>query len=62
MSPRRLPILVYANQYANAKRYNYQKYYLSTSIIENYNTIINGINFYEQAIESDLKPYKQYRN
>ena len=30
-------------------------------IIDNYNVIINGKNFYDQAIDSDIKRYKEIR-
>ena len=31
-------------------------------LIDNYNIIIIGKNFYEQAIDSDIKRYKEIRN
>ena len=63
-------VLVYANKGDNAKRFNAQKYYLIKGIIDNHNVInicyynyniINGKNFYDQAIDSDIKPYKEIR-
>ena len=30
-------------------------------MIKNYNVIISGINFYDQAIDSDIKQYKEIR-
>ena len=51
----RLFVLVYTNQDANAKRFNARKYYLSKGIINNYNVIINGKNFSDQAIDSGIK-------
>ena len=51
----KLFVLVYTNQDANAKRFNARKYYLSKGIINNYNVIINGKNFYDQAIDSGIK-------
>ena len=35
--------------------------YLPKGIIVNYNVIVNGKNFYEQAIDSDIKQYKEIR-
>ena len=37
------------------------KYYLPKGIIRNYNFIVNVKNFYDQAIESDIKQYKEIR-
>ena len=37
------------------------KYYLEKSIIKNYNIIINGKNFYDQAIGSHIKWYKEIK-
>ena len=39
------------------KGFNARKYYLPKGIIKNYNVIINGKSFYNQAIDSDIKPY-----
>ena len=36
-----------------------KKYYLLKDIIENYNVIINGKNFYEWPIDSDIKWYEE---
>ena len=33
--------------------------FLPKRIIKNYNNIINGKNFYDQAIDSDIKQYKE---
>ena len=57
----RLFILIYLNRNTDVKRFNAQKYYLPKGIIVNYNVIINGKNFYEQAIDSDKKQYKEIR-
>ena len=48
-------VLVYTNQDDNAKRFKAKRYYLPKAIIKNYNVIINGKNFYDQAIDSDVK-------
>ena len=53
----RLFVLVYKNHGDNAKRLNARKYYLPKGIIKNYNVNINGKNFYDQAIYSDIKRY-----
>ena len=55
----RLFVLVYTNEGRNAKRFNAQKHYLPKGIIKNYNVIINGKNFYNQAIDSDIKWYEE---
>ena len=35
--------------------------YLPKGIIKNYNVIINGENFYDQLIDSDIKRYEEIR-
>ena len=35
--------------------------FIPYGIIDNYNIIINGKNFYVQAIDSDIKPYEEIR-
>ena len=35
--------------------------YLPKGIIKNYNMIINGKDFYDQAIDSDIKRYEEIR-
>ena len=57
----RLFVLVYTNHDNNAKRFNAQKYYIPKGIIKNYNMIINGKNFHDQAIDSDIKRYEEIR-
>ena len=56
----RLFVFVYSNA-DNGKRYKAWRYYLPKGIIKNYNVIINGKNFYGQAIDSDIKKYKEIR-
>ena len=51
----RLFVLVYSNQDADSKRFKTRRYYLPKGIIKNYNVIINGKNFNDQAIDSDMK-------
>ena len=50
-------VLVYINEDNNAKMLNY----LPKGIIKNYNVIINGENFYDQPIDSDIKRYEEIR-
>ena len=50
---------VYLNQDDNDKWYKSRKHYLPKSIIKNYNVIINGKNFYDQPIDSEIKYYKE---
>ena len=57
----RLFVLVYTNKDNNAKRFNAQKIYLPKDIIKNYNVIINGKNFFDQPIDSDIKRYEEIR-
>ena len=54
-------VLVHSNQNDDSKRFKTRKYYLPKGIIKNYNVIINGKNFYDQAIDSDIKQYKETR-
>ena len=57
----RLFVLVYTSHGDNAKRFNAWKYYLPNDIIENYDLIINGKNFYNQPVDSGLKRYEEIR-
>ena len=54
-------MLVYSNSDNDVKRFKAQRYYLPKGIIKNYNVIINRKNFYDQAIESDIKREKEIR-
>ena len=58
---KRLFILVYLNQDADLKSFKAKKYYLPKGIIENYNVINNGKNFYGQPLDSDIKRYEGIR-
>ena len=51
----RLLVLIYSVHDGNAKRFKAKRYYLPKGIIKNYKMIINGKNFYDQAIDSDIK-------
>ena len=55
----RLSVLVFLNQDANSKRFKTRRYYLPKDIIRNYNVIINGKKFCDQAIDSDIKQYEE---
>ena len=57
----KLFVLVYSNQNDNSKRFKAKRYYLPKGIINNFNVIINGKNFYDQAIDSDIKRYEEIR-
>ena len=50
---------VYSNQDDTSKTLKAKRYYLTKGIIKNYNTIINGKNFYHQAIDPDIKRYEE---
>ena len=53
-------VLVYLNRNNNLKRFKAQRY-LPKGIIKKYNVIINGKNFHDKSIDSDIKRYKQIR-
>ena len=57
----RLFVLVYLNEDDNSKRFKTRRYYLPKGILKNHNVIINGKNFYDQAIDSDIKRYEDIR-
>ena len=56
-----LLVLIYSNQGGNAKRFKARRYCLPKGTIKNFNVIINGKNFYDQPIDSDIKRYKEIR-
>ena len=58
---KRLFVLIYPSVANNAKRYSAKNYYLSKGRIKNYNVIINGKNFYDHPINSDIKWYEGIR-
>ena len=58
----RLFLLVYSNEDDNSERFKAKRYYLPKGIIDNYNVIFNGKNFYNQPIDSDIKRYEEIRN
>ena len=53
--------LVYLNEKNDVKRYSTHRYYLPKGIVIGYSVIINGKNFYEQPVNSDLKRYEEIR-
>ena len=55
----RLFVLVYPNRNDDVKIFKAKRYYLPKGIIKNYNVVIIGKNFYEQAIDSDIKRYEE---
>ena len=59
---KRLFVLIYSNEYDTSKRFKAKKYCLPKGIINNYNIIINGKNFYDQPIDSDINNNKKLEN
>ena len=57
----RLLVSVYSNEDAASKRFKAKRYYLPKGIIKNYNVIIKGKHFYDQAIDSEIKQYEENR-
>ena len=57
----RLFLLVYSDQDANSKRFKTRRYHLLKGTIDSYNVSINGKNFYDPGIDSDIKPYEEIR-
>ena len=57
----RLFALVYTNKDAASKRFKGERYYLPKGIIDNYNIITDGKNFYDQPVNSDITRYKKIR-
>ena len=51
--------LVHANDVGNAKRFNALNDNLSKGIIKSYYVIINGKNFWDQGIDSNIKRYEE---
>ena len=54
-------VLVYLNSGANAKRFKTRRYYLQKGNIVSYNVVMNGKIFYNWAIDSAIKRYKEIR-
>ena len=53
-------VVVYSNKDNNSRSYKGRRYYLPKGVIRNYVTI-DSKNLYDQAIDSDIKPYKEIR-
>ena len=49
------------NRDNEVRQFKDQRYYLPKGIIKNDNNIINGKNFYDLPIYSDIKRYKEIR-
>ena len=43
------------------QKYTAQRYYLPNCINNNYSVIVNGKNFYDQSIDSDIKRYQEIK-
>ena len=54
-------VLVHSNQDAHSKRFKTRRYDLPKEIIGNYKVIVNGKNFDDQPIDSDIKWYEKIR-
>ena len=54
-------VLVYKNENNKAKNIKYSKIAFIRRHNQNYNVIINGKNFYDQEIDSDIKRYEEIR-
>ena len=50
------------NRDNDAKRFKTRNYFLPKGVIKNNNVIINGRNFYDQSVDSDIKQYEEIRN
>ena len=55
----KLFILAYLNRNNDVKKFKALRYYLPKGIINNYSVIINGKNFYDQPIDSDINQYEE---
>ena len=57
----RLFVMVYNRANGQPTRYGQQKYYLPRIDLEKYNVIIDGRNFYDNRIESDIEKYRELK-
>ena len=57
----RLFVSVYLNEDGDSERFKTLRYYLPKEVFDNYNIVINGKNFYDQPIDSDIKRYEKIR-
>ena len=54
-------VLVHSNQDNNSEIFKAKRHYLPKGIIDNYNIIISGKNFYDKPIDSDIRRYEEVR-
>ena len=45
----------------NAHRTSYNRYFLPTAEIKNYNVMLNGENFFDQPVKNDMRTYDNIR-
>ena len=57
----RLFVLAFANVGNDLERNGYRKYFMPRIIITNYNVLIDGRNFYDQPINSQIRQYDEIR-
>ena len=57
----RLFVMAYNRTNGQPTRNGQQKYYLPRTDLENYNVIIDGRNFYDNPIESDIEKYRELK-
>ena len=57
----RLFIMAYSREAGQPDRNNQQKYYLPGIDLKKYNVIIDGRNFYDNPIESDIEKYRELK-
>ena len=57
----RLFVMAYNRANGQPTRNGQRKYYLPRIDLEKYNVIIDGRNFYDNPIESDIEKYREYR-
>ena len=58
----RLSVMAYNRENGQPTRNWQQKYYLPRIDLEKYNVIIDGRNFYDNPIESDIEKYRELKN
>ena len=58
----RLFVMAYNRENGEPTRNGQQKYYLLRIDLEKYNVIIDGRNFYDNPIESDIEKYRELKN
>ena len=58
----RLFIMAYSREAGQPDRNSQQKYHLPRIGFKKYNVIIDGRNFYDNPIESDIEKYREFKN